>query len=169
MIVAGKMTIRICGYIADVMSNNTLTFWHVRALCSPCAATCMQFVQCSIANFVNHTLVAGCVDYNEHTLPFSFPLVRSSLFWSWVLILLSLIVFFIWPCHCSKILVTSPVKVKLAQFMPWALLGARDIALLIVTLGSGWRWVIIVMPQLLYTQERNPLYPQQMEVNFFQV
>jgi len=85
MIVAGKMTIRICGYIADFMSNNTLTFSRVHTLCPPCAATCMQFLQCIVANFVNHTSVAGCVDYSEHTLPFSFTLLRSSLFWSWVL------------------------------------------------------------------------------------
>jgi hypothetical protein len=80
MIVAGKMTIRICGYIADFMSNNTLTFSRVHTLCPPCAATCMQFLQCIVANFVNHTSVAGCVDYSEHTLPFSFTLLRSSLF-----------------------------------------------------------------------------------------
>jgi len=42
-------------------------------------------LQCSIADFVNHTSVAGCVDYNEYTLLFSFTLLRSSLFWSWVL------------------------------------------------------------------------------------
>jgi hypothetical protein len=136
MIVAGKMTIRICVYIAYFMSNNTLTFWHVHTLCPPCAATCMQFLQRSIANFVNHTSVAGCVDYNEHTHPFSFTLLRCSLFWSWVLILLSLMIFFIWLYHCSKILIISPMKVKLAQLMPWALLGARGIALLIVTLGE---------------------------------
>jgi len=39
----------------------------------------------------------------------------------------------------SKILIIYPVKVKLAQLMPRALLGARGIAVLIVTLGSSWR------------------------------
>ena len=46
---------------------------------------------------------------------------------------------------------------------------SRGIAVLIVTLGHRWKWVINVIPQLLYTQERYPLYPQQLEVNFFQV
>ena len=138
-------------------------------LCPPCASNCMQFLQYIIPNFVNHTSIAGCVDYNEHALHFSFTLLRSSLIWSWVLILLSLTAFFTWPYHCSKILIICPVKVKLAQLMSWALLGTKGIVLLIVTLGHRWKWVINVMSQLLFTQERNPFYPQQLEVNFFQV
>jgi hypothetical protein len=91
---AGKMAIRICSYLTDFMSNNSLTFWHVQTL----YFTVLQYTSlchmiCSIRSTRMRSLYTIDTDVCMHD-PYSFTQPQ---YLEWLLLVLQ---------HCGFMIIS---------------------------------------------------------------